>query len=90
MTEIDTVNIDLDQFEAMRLCDLEGMDQSEAGRTMGISRGTVQRLLYVGRKRMLEAILSNQGLTINLRNSEGKNVGMHSHQQRRRRRERRS
>lgn len=84
MTEIATVNIDLDQFEAMRLCDLEGMDQTRAGQAMGISRGTVQRLLYHGRKQLLEAILNNQGLTVNLRESEVEDAGMHTNKQRRR------
>ncbi len=47
MRELETVALRLDEFEAMRLCDLDGHDQEAAGRRMGVSRGTVQRLLQV-------------------------------------------
>src|SRR5512135_242292 len=52
----------LDEFEAMRLCDLEGLSQIEAGARMQISRGTVQRLLESGRRKVVQALLANQGL----------------------------
>jgi predicted DNA-binding protein (UPF0251 family) len=52
----------LDEFEAMRLCDLEGLSQIEAGERMQISRGTVQRLLESGRRKVMQALLANQGL----------------------------
>ena len=52
----------LDEIEAMRLCDLEGLSQIEAGERMQISRGTVQRLLESGRRKVVQALLANQGL----------------------------
>jgi predicted DNA-binding protein (UPF0251 family) len=52
----------LDEFEAMRLCDLEGLSQIEAGERMQISRGTVQRLLESGRRKVVQALLANHGL----------------------------
>jgi predicted DNA-binding protein (UPF0251 family) len=52
----------LDEFEAMRLRDLEGLSQIEAGERMGISRGTVQRLLESGRRKVVRALLANEGL----------------------------
>ena len=45
MTELDVVELRLSELEALRLCDLEGLDQEAAGARMGVSRGTVQRLL---------------------------------------------
>ena len=39
-----SVNIPLDELEAMRLVDLEHLEQGEASEKMGVSRGTVQRL----------------------------------------------
>jgi predicted DNA-binding protein (UPF0251 family) len=80
MREIDTTVLSLDQFEVIRLCDVENLDQEEAGRRMGISRGTVQRLLYDARKKMAEAILNNHAIIINLKESEDCHVGMHPHQ----------
>src|SRR6056297_89978 len=55
----------LDEFEAIRLCDLEGMSQIEAGGVMGISRGTVQRLLTSGRAKIAGALLRGEVLLIN-------------------------
>ena len=51
-----------DQFEAMRLCDLEGLSQIEAGQRMQVSRGTIQRLLESGRRQVVLALLGNEGL----------------------------
>jgi predicted DNA-binding protein (UPF0251 family) len=64
MTELEIVNLDLSEFEAMRLCDLEGLDQEEAGRRMGVSRGTVQRMLKQGRATVIEALLTSKALLI--------------------------
>jgi predicted DNA-binding protein (UPF0251 family) len=52
----------LDEFEAMRLSDLEGLSQIEAGKRMQVSRGTVQRLLESGRRKVVQALLANEGL----------------------------
>ena len=64
MRDLETTRLELSEFEAMRLCDLEGMDQSAAGARMGVSRGTVQRLLQRGRAKVLEAITDNKALLI--------------------------
>ena len=84
LREIDTSLLSLDQFEALRLCDVDGLDQEDAGRQMGVSRGTIQRLLYSGRKQLLEAILSNNAIIINLQESEDCHAGMHSDEGKRR------
>jgi len=76
----------LDQFEAIRLCDLEDLEQTEAGERMGVSRGTVQRLLYSGRRQIVEAILNMNALIINLRESEAEHVSLHTHAGQRRHR----
>lgn len=64
MKELDTVSIRLDEFEAIRLCDYEDKSQIEASEIMGVSRGTVQRLLWSGRKKTVEALLNNKGIII--------------------------
>jgi predicted DNA-binding protein (UPF0251 family) len=64
MTELETVRLELSELEAMRLCDLEGLDQSGAGRQMGVSRGTIQRLLQSGRAKLLGSLLQNSALVI--------------------------
>ena len=65
MDRLEVVSLELDELEAMRLCDHEELDQTQAGSRMGVSRGTVQRLLRSGRSKVLEALLSNAALVIN-------------------------
>ena len=76
--------ISLDQFEALRLCDYEGLEQSEAGERMGISRGTVQRLVYSGRKEILDALLNGHAIVVNLKEEGTNHAGLHAHQRKRR------
>lgn len=64
MTELETVRLELGELEAMRLCDLEDHDQIGAGRRMGVSRGTVQRLLASGRAKVVRALLESRALLI--------------------------
>lgn len=78
LREMETSVVTLDQLEAMLLCDSEGLDQDAAGLRMGVSRGTVQRLLYSGRKAVVEAIKNNNAIAVNLLESEDCFVGMHS------------
>lgn len=66
MSELEKVNIAHDEFEAVRLCDVDGMTQAEAGEVMGVSRGTVQRLVCSARKKIVEAVLHGQVLMIEL------------------------
>jgi predicted DNA-binding protein (UPF0251 family) len=49
-----------DEIEAMRLCDRE----ESAGRRMGVSRPTVQRLLYSGRKKVVDALIEGKAIHI--------------------------
>lgn len=67
MTDLDIVELGLDELEAMRLCDLDGLDQQAAGERMDVSRGTVQRLLASGRAKVLRALVENAALVIQRR-----------------------
>ncbi len=81
---IGTTVVDRDEFEALRLCDVERLDQEDAGKRMGVSRGTIQRLLYRGRHAIMQAIINNNAIVVNLQESEDSHVSMHSNQRRRR------
>jgi len=47
-----------------RLVDLEGLSQEEAGTKMGISRGTVWRLLQSARRKTAQALTEGRPLQI--------------------------
>ena len=64
MTELAQIRLELGELEAMRLCDVEGLDQRQAGTRMGVSRGTVQRLLAAGRAKLVRALLQPAALLI--------------------------
>ncbi len=64
LNELEILELGHDEIEAMRLCDFEGLEQEEAADMMSISRGTVQRLLYSGRKKIIEAIIMSKALQI--------------------------
>jgi predicted DNA-binding protein (UPF0251 family) len=53
-----------DELEAMFLCDAENLTQEEAGNRMGVSRGTIQRLLAQGRKKIIESVVLGKALFI--------------------------
>ncbi len=62
MTELEQIALQEDELEAMRLCDLDGLTQEQAGEKMGVSRGTVQRLLNSGRKKTALALSQSKAL----------------------------
>jgi predicted DNA-binding protein (UPF0251 family) len=64
LAELEIVELDADELEAVSLCDRDAMTQAEAGVEMGISRGTIQRLVTSGRKKIVGALLSGHALVI--------------------------
>ena len=53
---LEPVYIEPAELEAFRLVDLEGLSQEEAGERMGVSRGTVWRLVQSARKKTAQAL----------------------------------
>lgn len=62
--DLEKVVLGLDELEALRLCDGEGLSQAEAGERMSVSRGTVQRLVTSGRKKIIDTIINSYALVI--------------------------
>ena len=60
----------------MRLCDADGLDQEAAGERMGVSRGTIQRLLASGRTKVVRTLVESAALVIE--RGEGHEI-VHSH-----------
>lgn len=54
----------LEELEAMRLKDLEEMNQQEAADVMGISRQTFQNIIESGRKKVSDALCNGYGIRI--------------------------
>ena len=56
------LEIRADELEALRLCDLEELSQTEAAARMGVSRGTLQRLLYSAHRQIAFALVRGRSI----------------------------
>ena len=62
--ELEEVVITLDQFEALRLADLEGLYQEQAAEQMGVSRPTFGRILESAHRTVADALAHGKALRI--------------------------
>jgi len=65
----ETVQVSLEEFEAIRLADVEGLRHEEAAERMGTSRPTLTRILNSARNKVGTALTEGRALII-----EGGNV----------------
>ena len=54
----------IDEYEAVRLKDLEGMEQEQSAKKMDISQPTFHRLLLSARKKITDAIVNGKAIKI--------------------------
>ncbi len=64
LNDLEIIRLAHDELEALHLCDGEGRTQEEAGHCMGVSRGTVQRLLAIARSKVASALMGQKALAI--------------------------
>lgn len=58
------VDMQLDEYEAIRLIDFEGLTQEECALQMGVARTTVQAIYAAARKKMAECLVAGRQLVI--------------------------
>ena len=61
---MEIIQLAQDELETLHLCDGEGKTQEAAGVCMGVSRGTVQRLLASARNKVALALVGQKALAI--------------------------
>jgi uncharacterized protein len=71
MRFLDEICLSLEETEAIRLKDIEDLDQAACAERMNVSRPTVQRILESARKKISDALLNGKAIKI-----EGGNVEM--------------
>ena len=64
LVELQDVRLALDEFEAVRLSDLEGMQQEDAAARMQISRQTFGNILTSARRKIADALVNGKALRI--------------------------
>ncbi len=58
------VVLELDELEALRLADLEGLYQAQAAETMRVSRATFGRILESAHRKVAEALVLGKALEL--------------------------
>jgi len=62
--KLEEVFLLMDEVEALRLADLEGLYHEDASRKMGVSRATFGRILKQAKRKVAEALLKGKALKI--------------------------
>lgn len=64
LMRLEEVTLTVDECEAIRLADLEGLSQEDAGKKMGISRATFGRIIQQARKNVADGIINGKAIRI--------------------------
>lgn len=64
LRELQEILLAKDEFEAVRLKDLEGFEQGECAKKMSISQPTFHRILLSARKKIANAIITGKAIKI--------------------------
>ncbi|MFC1755695.1 DUF134 domain-containing protein, partial [Thermoproteota archaeon] len=62
--DLEETTLTVEEYEAIRLKDLQGLGQEEAARKMGISQPTFHRLILSARKSIADAIVNGKAIKI--------------------------
>ncbi len=65
LRELEEIILNIDEFEAVRLKDLNNLEQEECAEKMNISQPTFHRILSSARKKIAEAIIKGKAIKIN-------------------------
>lgn len=68
-TQLESVTLNIDEYESLRLLDYEGLNQEQAAERMNISRPTLTRIYDSARKAIAKAFVEGKMLLI-----EGGNI----------------
>jgi len=63
-TAADENVLKIEELEALRLKDLEGLEQEECAARMGVSRPTFQRILLCARERVADSLVNGKAVRI--------------------------
>ena len=64
MVELDEVCLTVDEREALRLADLDGLSHEDSGQCMGVSRATFGRILHKARQIVADALINGKAIKI--------------------------
>lgn len=64
MSQLSEVVLTVEELEAVRLCDLEGLEQEICAEKMEVSRPTFHRIVIAARKKIAEALIDGLAIRV--------------------------
>lgn len=64
LSKLEGVTLTIDEFEAVRLSDLEGLHQEEVAKKMKVHHSTISRILECAHKKIAEALVNAKAIKI--------------------------
>jgi uncharacterized protein len=64
LRELSEVALAMDEYEAIKLKDLEGLEQEECAKKMNISQPTFHRLVVSARKKIADGIINGKAIRV--------------------------
>ena len=64
LNQLEEVTLSVEEFESVRLKDLEGLEQEQCAKKMNISQPTFHRLILSARKKIADAIVNGKAIKI--------------------------
>jgi len=70
LRDLEEISVSIEEAEALRLKEIEGLEQEQGAAKMNISRPTFQRILASARKKVADALLNGKAIKIDGGNFE--------------------
>lgn len=64
LKELQSINLTLDEFESVRLSDLEGLTQQAVAKKMKVHRSTISRIVGAAHKKIADALVNIKAIMI--------------------------
>jgi len=72
LRELEIIELTLEEAEALRLKNIEGLEQIEAAAKMGTSQSTFQRILTSAYQKISDALINGKAISILAKNEDNK------------------
>lgn len=64
LAKLDEMSLDMDEMEAIRLCDAKSLSQTKAAKKMDISQSTLGRILQSAHKKIAKALTEGNAIRV--------------------------
>lgn len=72
LRSLEVVEMTLEEIEALRLKNIQGLEQTEAAEKMGTSQSTFQRILTSAYQKISDALINGKAISILTKNEDNK------------------